>query len=261
MGEYNLSQTLLGDWVLDDVRNAIALRRDIHSEFDERKFVIASKQSKWVVQFMGHTNSLGDDFQNTQIHLKGVSTHFLYARFAWTIFPFLSSFLNAHISRGLLVRLPNGREAAKKYTFEEIKAEFSSRSRSVSPRKRQMTIPEEVQFTTKRVCMERNARRDMGTNQQDNSACASLTYTSTSRPGVRSPKSPAQSNFDWQEWTRSRRPSDPSLYCCNYNDSEAEAGEGIRESRNGEENTYATNVGVWSIWKIGTTAWKRFPES
>jgi hypothetical protein len=96
MGEYNLSQTLLGDWVLDDVRNAIALRRDIHSEFDERKFVIAPKQSKWVVQSMGHTNSLGDDFQNTQIHLKGVSTHFLYARFAWTIFPFPSSFLNGY---------------------------------------------------------------------------------------------------------------------------------------------------------------------
>jgi hypothetical protein len=48
-------------------------------------------------------------------------------------------------------------EVAKNYTFEEIKAEFTSRSRSVSPRKRQMTIPEEAQVTAKRVCLEEHA--------------------------------------------------------------------------------------------------------
>ncbi|KFZ13764.1 hypothetical protein V501_03532, partial [Pseudogymnoascus sp. VKM F-4519 (FW-2642)] len=154
MGEYNLSQTLLGDWMLDDARNAIALRSDIHSAFDDRKFVIVPKQSKWVVQFMGHTNGLGDDFHNTHIYLKGISSEFLYARFAWTIFRFLSSFLNAHITRALLVRLSDGQEMAKQVTFEEIKAQFLSRSRSVSPRKRQMTISDGGQHTAKRLCLD-----------------------------------------------------------------------------------------------------------
>ncbi|KAF8858817.1 hypothetical protein BDZ45DRAFT_689813 [Acephala macrosclerotiorum] len=261
MGEYNLSQTLLGDWMLDDVRNSIALRKDIHSAFDDRKFVIVPKQSKWVVQFIGRTNSLGDDFHNTHISLKGVSSQFLYARFAWTIFAFLSSFLNAHISRELLVRLPNGQEAAKKYTFEEIKAEFLPRSRSASPRKRKMTIPEEVQFTTKRVCLERNARRAVGTNQQDNSAYTSLTYTGTSLPGVCSSKSSAQLNIDWQEWIRSRRPSDPSLYCCDYNKAEAESREGIPGKPEWGGAYLCDQCRVWSIWRIGTTVWKRFLES
>jgi hypothetical protein len=58
-------------------------------------------------------------------------------------------------------------EVAKTYTFEEIKAEFTSRSRSVSPRKRQMTIPEEAQVTAKRVCLEEHAPHTTATSQQD----------------------------------------------------------------------------------------------
>lgn len=227
MGEYNLSQTLLGEWMVDDVRNAIALRRDIHSAFDDRKFVIVPKQSRWVVHFLGQTNSLGDDFHNTHIELKGVSPQFLYARFAWTIFPLLSSFLNAHIPRELLVRLPDGQEAAKTYTFEEIKAEFPSRSRSLSPRKRQMTIPEEAQVAAKRVCLEEHAPRTMATSQQDDSVHTMSADTGTSLSSISSLESPEQPNFDRQEWIRSRRPSDPSLYCCDYSKAEAAARSGV----------------------------------
>jgi hypothetical protein len=92
MGEYNQNQSLLGDWILDDVCNAIALRKDIHNAFDDGKFAIVPKEPNWVVQFMGHTNGLGNDSHNTHIELKGVSSQFLYARFAWTIFPNLESF-------------------------------------------------------------------------------------------------------------------------------------------------------------------------
>jgi hypothetical protein len=44
--EYNLSQTLVGEWMVDDVRNVITLRRDIHSAFDDHKFIIVPKQSR-----------------------------------------------------------------------------------------------------------------------------------------------------------------------------------------------------------------------
>jgi hypothetical protein len=49
MEEYNLNRQLSRDWMLDGVRNAIALRNDIHLAFDDRKFVIVLKQSKWVI--------------------------------------------------------------------------------------------------------------------------------------------------------------------------------------------------------------------
>lgn len=115
----------------------------------------------------------------------------------------------------------------KKYTSEEIKAEFSPRSRSVSPRKRQITFSEEGQFTTKRLCVGKNAQGAMGINQQDNILNTPLTYTSTSLLSVCLPESPTRSSFDRREWIRSRRPSDPSLYCCDYNKAEAEVRESI----------------------------------
>ena len=221
MEEYNLNRQLSRDWMLDDVRNAIALRSDIHLAFDDRKFVIVPKESKWVVQFLGQTNGLGHEFHNTHIRLKGISSQFLYARFAWTIFPLLSSFLTAHVSRQLLVRLPNGQEASKEYTFDEIKADFPSRSRSTSPRKRQMIALEEGQSTAKQICLGKGLS-PYGTHL-DGSADGSSTYTDTSLLSGYSPESLTQPAFSRQEWVRMRRPSNPRLYCCNYERAESDA--------------------------------------
>lgn len=102
--------------------------------------------------------SLSEDFHNMHIELRGVSPKFLYARFVSTISPLLSTVLNTHIPRELLVRLPNGQEIARSYKFDEIKADFPSKSRSASPRKRQITIPEETQLSAKRACLQRDAR-------------------------------------------------------------------------------------------------------
>jgi hypothetical protein len=218
MEEYNLNRQLSRDWMLDDVRNAIALRSDIHLAFDDRKFVIVPKQSKWVIQFLGQTNSLGHEFHNTHIRLKGVASQFLYARFARSIFPLLSSFLTAHVPRQLLVRLPNGQEASKAFTFEEIKAGFVFRSRSASPRKRPMTNLEEGQFTMKRICRE----NDWSTSQVENS------YTATSLPSACSSESLTQPTPSRQDWIRMRRPTDLSLYCCNYEKAESAARAGTQ---------------------------------
>lgn len=98
--------------------------------------------------------------------------------------------------------------------------------------------------------------------KKKNSVCASLTHISTSLPGVFPPKSPTQPIFDrreLKELIRSRRPSDPSLYCCDYNTAEAEDKKGIPGKPDLGGHTYATCAGVWSIWRIGTTAWKTFP--
>lgn len=221
MGEYNLSQTLLGEWMVDDVRNAIALRRDIHAAFDDRKFVIVPKQSKWVVHFLGQTNSLGDDFHNTHIELKGISPQFLYARFAWTIFPLLSSFLNAHIPRELLVRLPNGRSCKNLYLRGDQGGVYIA-----EPKRQPQEAPDDHSRgsaghreagLSRRACSSHYGHkptRRFGTMSAD---------TGTSLSSVSSVESPEQPNFDRQQWIRSRRPSDPSFYCCDYSKAEAAA--------------------------------------
>lgn len=125
----------------------------------------------------------------------------------------MSAFLTAHVPRQLLVRLPNGQEASRSFTFEEIKADFVPRSRSASPRKRKTTNLEEGQFTAKRTCRE----NDWGTNQLEGS------YTATSLPSTCSPESPPQPSLSRQDWVRMRRPTNPSLYCCNYDKAESDA--------------------------------------
>ncbi|OBT56111.1 hypothetical protein VE04_04157 [Pseudogymnoascus sp. 24MN13] len=113
---------------------------------------------------------------------------------------------------------------AKQVTFEVIKAQSLSRSRSVSPRKRQMTISDGGQHTTKRLCLD---DRFGGTSRQGTPARTLLTYTGTSLPSVSSPEILEQSDLDMQTLVRSRRPSDPSLYCCDYNKAKKESREGM----------------------------------
>jgi hypothetical protein len=40
---------------VEDICNAIALRSDVHSTFDDRKLVFAPKESRWVVHFYMHS--------------------------------------------------------------------------------------------------------------------------------------------------------------------------------------------------------------
>lgn len=62
MGQYNANTNLSGDFVVDDISNAIALRSDIHRAFHDGRFVIVPKEGMWVVQLLGQTNTLGKDF-------------------------------------------------------------------------------------------------------------------------------------------------------------------------------------------------------
>jgi hypothetical protein len=52
-GQYSQNTSLAGDFVVDDIGNAIALRLDIHKALDDRKFVIIPKEGKWAVHFLG----------------------------------------------------------------------------------------------------------------------------------------------------------------------------------------------------------------
>ena len=46
MEDYNDNQTLGANDITDDISNAVALRSDVHSCFDELRFVFVPKRSK-----------------------------------------------------------------------------------------------------------------------------------------------------------------------------------------------------------------------
>ncbi|KAI9651428.1 MAG: hypothetical protein M1829_003011 [Trizodia sp. TS-e1964] len=205
MDDYNFNQQLSGKYITDDVCNAMALRADIHLAFDDKKFCIVLKESKWVVQFLGQTARLGNKYHNTSIHLLDVSARFLYARFAWTIFPLLSGFLKRQSARELLVRNASGKQELKRLELPERIAAFpalNSSSRSVSPKKRRLEMTEEAP----------------GLEAQD---LVSSPEDSAQAPSAKRLK------FDREAYLRVQRPSNPLLICCDYNQAKDDARAGL----------------------------------
>jgi hypothetical protein len=244
MGRYNLNTMLHGDTAVDDVSNCIALRSDIHKAFDDGKFVMVPKEGKWVVQFLGLTSTLGKRFHNQVIHLsEGVSTQFIFARFAWTIFRGLNLFFDMDADREVLVKVhEKGRNTViqKTMTVEELKSGAGGpRGRSVSPKKRKATneIEEEQQDDEGGPFHKRLRYADSspsigptvpslgdgaasGSNAVGEASQEIQTdLTSDGSP----PEMPTETSINVLEWIRKGRPTNPDIYCCNYTRAEADA--------------------------------------
>ncbi|KAI4173591.1 MAG: hypothetical protein LQ348_006533 [Seirophora lacunosa] len=92
---------------INDPSNVMLLRTDLHRAWDNMRFVHTPKRSgtgnvEVVTHVLVHSNELGDLYHNTQLHQLGVARECLFARFAWTIFPLLSGFLQQGQDRYLL---------------------------------------------------------------------------------------------------------------------------------------------------------------
>jgi HNH endonuclease len=140
MARYCLNGVLSNDYITDDICNAIALRSDIHTAFDDKTFVIVPKESKWVAHFLGVTYDLGHLYHNTAISLDPtVSVNCLLTRFAWAIFPRVGKFISFGVARDLRLRIMQDGEAKyvnKTVAADEIrKMSTNTRSRSSSPKK------------------------------------------------------------------------------------------------------------------------------
>lgn len=94
MGKYCKSQGLYGNYVTDDIANAIALRANLHDVFDDQKVAIAPKNGVWKALFFGLTFTLGSMYHNEPLKelSKEISPSFILARLAWTIFPLTHEF-------------------------------------------------------------------------------------------------------------------------------------------------------------------------
>ncbi|KAI9769518.1 MAG: hypothetical protein M1840_003995 [Geoglossum simile] len=100
MGFYNVNPNLRAP--TDDMSNAVLLRRDLHFEFDSRVFVIVPKGPTigFVVHFLEPTIDIGPAHHNQRLlPIDEVTPQFLFARFAWAIFPALSNFMRQGAKR------------------------------------------------------------------------------------------------------------------------------------------------------------------
>jgi hypothetical protein len=139
MSTYNIDLNLDGDNLLRDLTNALLLRSDIHTIFDQRKFVFFPKDKDClVVHMLEPTSDYGPIYHNTKVDARSCGLEFLYARFAWAIFPLLSGFLARPSTSRLVIHFKAG---AKEQVEEEITkaivlARKAAASRGNSPSKR-----------------------------------------------------------------------------------------------------------------------------
>lgn len=145
MPQYNSNTSLDPQNLLNDPSNLILLRSDLHTAFDDRKFVIYPKDGNadsFVVHMLEPTSDIGPLYHNSRTHpIHACRIQFLYARFAWSIFPAISGFLsNPAVSKAIIaVKNEGGRR--RRVVEEALDAETlrarAAQSRSRSPKKRQ----------------------------------------------------------------------------------------------------------------------------
>lgn len=265
MSQYNLNRQLIQDAVVDDISNVIALRSDIHTTFDDRKFIIVPKKGQWVVHFTDLTSDLGRLYHNTPLRLhQDISSKCLLVRFAWAIFPSVMKFLATGAGRMVRMRITvedEFREVTRKMGVDEVRSTFAAtRGRSVSPKKRKAGAATGEPGDDDSLLDRPKRTRTVPASPSSNVSCCTTTSQLPSKrqrlthtPSGSLDKSllthltgndNAPGNYDetiqyraqdFQQfkrtWIMQQRPSDPSLYCCDYNAAEAAAKAGIPGKR------------------------------
>ncbi|KAL9029980.1 MAG: hypothetical protein Q9196_001846 [Gyalolechia fulgens] len=251
MTAYNTNLALTGTYLLDDVANAVALRPDIHKEFDQAGYVFVQKQEKWTVHFLRPTYNLGRAYHNIPVDLKSqVSPEFLLARFAWAIFPLVRLFLHGGLRRALylcasqddddawVVETLNSQEIQKRLDPEK-------KPRNASPAKRSAPDSEPTEQTDRDFKRSERRRCSSGSTSEPTS-----THEEGTSRLVRRARSPTPSlvihaaNHDLDgvphsesisdvlsetriKWLKAQRPTNPELLCCDYNRAEEKISLGL----------------------------------
>lgn len=175
-----------GSEPVDDARNAILLRSDVHTIFDQKRFAVVPKSSTLLV----HITAPGSSFELTSLYhnvslqpLVGVAVQYLLARFAWTIFAQSINFIQQGLKRSLCIYVGDGETSIKDFSGEQCRQLFSSgaKSRSQSPRKRQrdtFAVPQEDEKDNEEHFRGRTRRRSFSSSSQDSSFDEKLWTTS-----------------------------------------------------------------------------------
>ena len=146
MNEYGLLSGRSGDTIADSPANRMRLKVDAHRLWDTYHFSIVPREVNtttgelaWFTQMMNEDDELEEDWHSKQLQpLIGRAPEYLYARFAFDIFPRLINFLKGGQPRRLTVHPPNGAQDTRVYSAAECAklTENQGRGRSASPTKR-----------------------------------------------------------------------------------------------------------------------------
>ncbi len=157
MSKWNCDLTLDSDNLLRDLSNAVLLRSDMHTAFDQRKFVFFPKDPEgFVLHMLEPTRDIGPLYHNTHLNIPYCSLEFLFARFAWSIFPSLSGFLSRPGKSRLVVRsrANTGDRIIEEVDNATILGRKATASRNHSPTKRARAVAglddEDVKHNRKR---------------------------------------------------------------------------------------------------------------
>ena len=140
MGRYSMERKT-GKNVTDDKSNCLLLREDLHTSFDKMRFAFVPKESPTGMSLVTHmlvqAGQHCEQYHNAKLHPIGVSCEFLLVRFAWTIFPLLTNWLQQGHQRLLLLAENEESEEVDSHRCFSLGLEWSApASRTPSPTKR-----------------------------------------------------------------------------------------------------------------------------
>jgi hypothetical protein len=251
---------------VDNPANALLLRADLHIAFDKPKFVFVPKPSvdgeprQFAVHLVEPSRELESLYHNRALQGLGVSLELLFARFAWTIFPWLAGFLKGRMQRCLRLSTTiddaTGTEMPPFFASAEQCENLlvkSSKSRNYSPKKRGR--PEDNGAETSPLHEGEHRPRKRHRDSKSLSDLSPITATSVespdgliespSQPSPATPEEPAQYDDPTtlrQEWLQRER---------------------LRSDRNKsweEEMVWAADVykGNVTLGEVDTERWLKF---
>ena len=140
MGQYSMERKT-GNNVTNDKANCLLLREDLHTSFDKMRFAFVPKESPTGISLVTHilvqARQHCEQYHNAKLHPIGVRREFLLVRFAWTIFPFLTNWLQQGHRRLLLLAENEEPEEVDSHRCFNFGLEWSApASRTPSPTKR-----------------------------------------------------------------------------------------------------------------------------
>jgi len=163
MSRWNSDTSLVGQSLLDDHANLLLMRSDIHKAFDEGIFVLYPKDATgFSLHIMEPSPDLAILYHNARTYpIVYCRPEFLYARFARSLFRFISGFLAMPVDRAVIT-IKSDSEQTRVLEMRksiDIRDRVAS-SRSRSPRKRKQRTLDAEEFDEERDCKHRRCNDD-----------------------------------------------------------------------------------------------------
>lgn len=200
MDQHVFQKRRTGDAAMNDPSNLLLLRADLHRSFDKLQFVFIPKADGVLsTHVLGESRELWTLYHNTILHKVGVAPEFLFARFAWAVFPLLAGFLQRRRPRLLMlateeeprwvdsnecVELGKSSNGRSRGAGQKKDASSSKRTRSEAETEDMDGLQEDVTGGSKRRKTEtRSPRREViHDSRSDDGLTAYPTRRSTSAP-------------------------------------------------------------------------------